>query len=77
MSVRKDRFAYNEYIERKSILDQIYTDSSISQSPFRGILRLLLIIGFMFVLNNIVVRYKHANEKIIVTSLHGRQVDVF
>ena len=28
--IRKQRFAYNEYVERKSILDQVYSDSLIS-----------------------------------------------
>jgi hypothetical protein len=54
--VRSNRFAYNEYVERKSILDQVYNDSSISKSPFKGLLRFLMIIGFIWVLNHTVVR---------------------
>jgi hypothetical protein len=53
--VRKARFAYNEYVERPSILDQLYSDSLISQSPFRGLFRFILIIGFIYVLNHTLV----------------------
>ena len=55
--VRADRFAYNEYVERKSILDQVYSDSSISRSPFRGLLRFILIVGFIWVINHTLVSH--------------------
>jgi len=55
--IRADRFAYNEYVERKSILDQVYSDSSISRSPFRGLLRFILIIGFIWVINHTLVSH--------------------
>ena len=56
--IRKDRYGYNEYIERCSILDQIPEDSPICQSPFKGILRLLLIVCFIYILNASFVRIK-------------------
>lgn len=55
-NVRSDRFAYNQYVDRKSILDQACEDSMISQSPFKGLLRLLLMITFMMCLNSFLVR---------------------
>jgi len=55
--VRPDRFAYNQYVERKSVLDQIYDDSLISRSPFKGILRLVLLAAFTYSLNNILLRH--------------------
>ncbi|CDW86947.1 mboat-domain-containing protein [Stylonychia lemnae] len=51
--VRKSRYAYNDFVPRPSLLDQVYTDSSISQSPFKGMMRLSLIIAFIFVVNSI------------------------
>ena len=54
---RPDRFAYNQYVERKSVLDQIYDDSLISRSPFKGILRLVLLAAFTYSLNNILLRH--------------------
>jgi hypothetical protein len=56
-NVRHDRFAYNQYVERKSVLDQIYDDSLISRSPFKGILRLVLLAAFTYSLNNILLRH--------------------
>ena len=53
--VRKDRYGYNDYVSRKSLLDQMYGDSEISQSPFKGILRLGLFVVFAFTLNNALV----------------------
>ena len=58
-NVRADRFAYNQYVERKSVLDQIYDDSLISRSPFKGILRLVLLTAFTYSLNNIFSRHYH------------------
>ena len=61
--VRKSRYAYNEFVERKSLLDQIYSDSSISKSPFKGVLKVSMIIAFIFVFNTVVVNMNHlANE---------------
>lgn len=55
--VRKARYSYNEFVERKSLLDQIYIDSSISKSPFKGIMRCSMIFAFLFVINNLLVSY--------------------
>ena len=49
---RVERYAYNDYVARKSLLDQIYLDSELSKSPFKGILRLTLLLGFVYSLNN-------------------------
>ena len=55
--VRKSRYSYNEFVERKSLLDQIYLDSSISKSPFKGILRVAMIVAFIYVLSNLAVLF--------------------
>ena len=52
---RGGRFAYNEFVERKSLLDQVYQDSSIYQSPFKGVMRISLFIAFIFVFNTVCV----------------------
>ena len=55
------RFSKNDFVERKSILDQINTDSGINQSPFRGILRMTFLLALIYVLNSIchdLLRYK-------------------
>ncbi len=54
--VRKSRYSYNEFVERKSLLDQIYLDSSISKSPFKGILRCAMILAFVYVISNLIMR---------------------
>ena len=53
--IRKERFAYNEYVERRSILDHVYGDSLIATSPFRGLLRFILIIAIIYVINHLTV----------------------
>ncbi len=53
--IRTGRFAHNQYVDRRSILDQVYSDSLISQSPFRGLLRFILIIGVLYVINHTLV----------------------
>jgi len=57
VNVRADRFSYNQYIERKSLLDQVYEDSMISRSPFKGILRLVLMTALVYSLNNFLSRH--------------------
>ena len=54
--VRTDRYSFNQFIERKSLLDQIYSDSSISQSSFKGIMRMVMFVTSIYVINNYVVR---------------------
>lgn len=54
--IRKERFSYNQYVERRSILDTVYNDSLIAKSPFRGMLRFIFIIGILYVLNHLIVR---------------------
>lgn len=49
------RFAKNEFIERRSLLDQFYLDSSISQSPFKGLIRIAFFACFIYIVNNICV----------------------
>lgn len=55
-TVRGLRFGYNQYVDRKSIFDQVSDDSLISQSPFKGILRLVLVATFAFAMNNFLVK---------------------
>ena len=55
--VRKERFAYNDYVERRSLLDHLSPDSELSMSPFKGILRLILLVAFVFVLNNLILAF--------------------
>lgn len=54
--IRKERFSYNQYVERRSILDTVYNDSLIAKSPFRGLLRFIFIIGILYVLNHLTVK---------------------
>ena len=53
-SVRTDRFGHNQYLTRKSIFDSQIFDGSAT-SPFRGILRLVLLASFFYALNNFFV----------------------
>lgn len=50
------KFSDNEFIPRKSILDQFQLDSSISHSPFKGLLRCALLMCLVYMLNNVAVR---------------------
>ena len=59
--IRKERFSYNQYVERRSILDPVYEDSLISQSPFRGLLKFLMIISVIYVLNHLTVSFEGFN----------------
>ena len=42
----------NDFVERKSLLDQLDDDTAISRSPFRGILRMALLMGLIYALNS-------------------------
>ena len=50
---RLGKFVKNDFVERKSLLDQINDDSGINKSPFKGILRLTMLVGLIYVLNSI------------------------
>lgn len=61
-NVRGNRFAYNQYVERPSILDQVLGDSLIAKSPFKGLLRMVLVITFLSCLNNFLVGFPTPND---------------
>eukprot|EP00347_Sterkiella_histriomuscorum_P001500 403371796 len=63
--IRKTRYGYNEFVARPSLLDQIYQDSSISQSPFKGVMRCSLFIAFIYVVNAIAYRLQIKAEFIL------------
>ena len=50
---RLGKFVKNDFVERKSLLDQINDDSGINKSPFKGILRLTMLVVLIYVLNSI------------------------
>lgn len=56
--MRLKRYGYNEFVARPSLLDQVYHDSSISQSPFKGVMKMSAMIAFIFVINSITVIFK-------------------
>eukprot|EP00347_Sterkiella_histriomuscorum_P012811 403367139 len=62
--VRADRYSLNQYVERKSMLDLIYEDSSIAQSSFKGIVRLVLLVTFIYVVNNYTLKF-YMNHELI------------
>ena len=48
------RFQKNDYVKRVSLLEYGSSDSYIQKSPFRGIIRLVLIVLSIYILNHIV-----------------------
>ena len=74
------RFSKNDFVERKSILDQINTDSGINQSPFRGILRMTLLLALIYVINSIfhdLLRKKSWDESVKqfkMIKIYGKEI---
>ncbi len=75
--IRTGRFAHNQYVDRRSILDQVYSDSLISQSPFRGLLRFILIIGVLYVINHTLVSTNILFNPSIVPTSNLRQANYY
>ena len=61
-SERFGKFVKNDFVERKSLLDEVNDDSAMSKSPFRGILRLVLIVGLVYALNALVKSRQNAQS---------------
>lgn len=45
------KFTKNDFVARPSLLDSSDPDSSITKSPFKGIMRMFYILGFIYALN--------------------------
>lgn len=69
--VRKQRFAKNEFVARKSLLDQTFQDSSIGQSPFKGLFRLALYICFLNMTGQMFLRIFMNHEYLELTQFYG------
>lgn len=63
------KFAWNDFVERKSLLDLLHDSSQIAKSPFRGILLFCLTFNLVWVLNSIASNYKLLASQLTVDRL--------
>ena len=56
------KYARNEFVERRSLMDNHHPDSALSKSKFLGLFKIFVFIAFFYALNIFFYTYRHGRS---------------